>query len=76
MDLGIQSAPKEAIKEAKVVILVGADNNLSPADIPQNAFVIYIGTHGDEGALYADIVLPSAAYSEKDATYVNTEGRP
>lgn len=35
-----------------------------------------MGTHGDEGAYYADIVLPSTAYSEKDATYVNSEGRP
>lgn len=34
-----------------------------------------MGTHGDEGAYYADIILPSAAYTEKNATYVNTEGR-
>jgi NADH dehydrogenase/NADH:ubiquinone oxidoreductase subunit G len=34
-----------------------------------------MGTHGDEGIYYADVVLPSATYTEKDATYVNTEGR-
>lgn len=34
-----------------------------------------IGSHGDRGALMADIVLPGAAYTEKEATYVNTEGR-
>jgi NADH dehydrogenase/NADH:ubiquinone oxidoreductase subunit G len=34
-----------------------------------------MGTHGDEGAYYADIILPGAAYTEKNATYVNTEGR-
>merc|ERR1712072_1564991 len=34
------------------------------------------GTHGDAGAQRADVVLPSAAYTEKSATYVNTEGRP
>jgi NADH-quinone oxidoreductase subunit G len=41
-----------------------------------NAFVIYQGHHGDAGAARADIILPSAAYTEQDATYVNLEGRP
>jgi NADH-quinone oxidoreductase subunit G len=40
-----------------------------------SAFVIYQGHHGDAGARRADVVLPGAAYTEKDATYVNTEGR-
>ncbi|CAG8788209.1 9046_t:CDS:2, partial [Racocetra fulgida] len=31
--------------------------------------------HGDVGAHYADIVLPGVAYTEKSATYLNTEGR-
>ncbi|MHA1108285.1 MAG: NADH-quinone oxidoreductase subunit NuoG, partial [Alphaproteobacteria bacterium] len=39
------------------------------------AFVIYQGHHGDAGASRADVVLPGAAYTEKNATYVNTEGR-
>ena len=34
-----------------------------------------LGHHGDKGALMADVVLPGAAYTEKNATYVNTEGR-
>ena len=38
-------------------------------------FVIYQGHHGDRGAMCADVVLPGAAYTEKDATFVNTEGR-
>ena len=42
---------------------------------PPGAFVVYIGTHGDRGAARADVVLPGAAYPEKSATYVNTEGR-
>jgi NADH-quinone oxidoreductase subunit G len=37
--------------------------------------MIYLGTHGDAGAHRADIILPAAAYTEKDATWVNTEGR-
>ncbi len=39
------------------------------------AFVVYQGHHGDAGAHRADVVLPGAAYTEKPATYVNTEGR-
>jgi NADH-quinone oxidoreductase subunit G len=38
--------------------------------------VVYQGHHGDRGAMAADVVLPGAAYTEKHATYVNTEGRP
>ena len=37
--------------------------------------MIYQGTHGDAGAHRADVILPGAAYTEKSATYVNTEGR-
>ena len=40
-----------------------------------DAFVIYHGHHGDTGAHRADVVLPGAAYTEKEATYVNLEGR-
>src|SRR5262249_50981789 len=40
-----------------------------------SAFVIYQGHHGDAGAHRADVILPGAAYTEKNATYVNTEGR-
>jgi NADH-quinone oxidoreductase subunit G len=39
------------------------------------AFVVYQGTHGDAGAHRADFILPAATYTEKSATYVNTEGR-
>jgi NADH-quinone oxidoreductase subunit G len=39
------------------------------------AFVIYQGSHGDAGAHRADVILPGAAYTEQNGTYVNTEGR-
>ncbi|MFN3169098.1 MAG: NADH-quinone oxidoreductase subunit NuoG [Hyphomicrobiales bacterium] len=45
-------------------------------EIADGAFTVYIGTHGDRGAHRADVILPGAAYTEKSATYVNTEGRP
>jgi len=38
-------------------------------------FCVYIGTHGDSGAHRADVILPASTYTEKSATYVNTEGR-
>ena len=44
-------------------------------DLPEDCFVIYQGHHGDEGAAIADCVLPGAAYTEKQGTYVNMEGR-
>ena len=58
----------------KMVYLLGADE-ITAADLPKDAFVIYQGHHGDRGAALADVVLPGAAYTEKSATYMNTEGR-
>jgi NADH-quinone oxidoreductase subunit G len=59
--------------EIDVVYLLGADE-IDMASLG-NAFVVYQGHHGDAGAHRADVVLPGAAYTEKDAIYVNTEGR-
>ncbi|MDY0870416.1 NADH-quinone oxidoreductase subunit NuoG [Dongia rigui] len=59
--------------EIEVVYLLAAD------EIDTNrlgkAFVIYQGHHGDRGAHRADVILPGAAYTEKDGTYMNIEGR-
>jgi NADH-quinone oxidoreductase subunit G len=60
--------------EIEVVFLLGADE--IDGRRLGHAFVIYQGHHGDRGAPRADVVLPGAAYTEKNATYVNTEGRP
>jgi NADH-quinone oxidoreductase subunit G len=54
-----------------VLFLLGADE----ITVPAGAFVVYIGTHGDNGAHRADVILPGAAYPEKSGLYVNTEGR-
>jgi NADH-quinone oxidoreductase subunit G len=59
--------------EIEAVYLLGADE-IDMAGLG-DAFVIYQGHHGDAGATRADVVLPGAAYTEKNATYVNTEGR-
>jgi NADH-quinone oxidoreductase subunit G len=57
----------------KLVWLLGADE----FDVTElgDAFVVYQGHHGDRGAHRADVILPGAAYTEKNGTYVNTEGR-
>ncbi|RKP02204.1 hypothetical protein CXG81DRAFT_11039 [Caulochytrium protostelioides] len=76
-DLGFAATTAAAAAKrpaAKFVYLLGADE-VAPAALPADAFVVYQGSHGDAGAALADVVLPGAAYTEKSATYVNTEGR-
>jgi len=60
--------------EIEVVYLLGTDE-IDMAKLG-SAFVVYQGHHGDAGASRADVILPGAAYTEKNAIYVNTEGRP
>jgi NADH-quinone oxidoreductase subunit G len=55
-----------------VLFLLGADECETAAS---DAFKVYLGTHGDNGAHKADVILPGAAYTEKNGLYVNTEGR-
>jgi NADH-quinone oxidoreductase subunit G len=59
--------------DIEVLYLLGADE-IDTSDLG-GAFVVYQGHHGDRGAGRADVILPGAAYTEKDGTYVNTEGR-
>ena len=75
LDIGFVP-PKDGVKAADmggldVVFLLGADEVALKGD----AFKVYIGSHGDNGAHSADVILPAATYTEKSATYVNTEGR-
>jgi len=56
----------------KFIYLLGADNfNFEKKD----KFIVYQGSHGDKGAEIADIVLPGAAYTEKNGLFVNLEGK-
>ncbi|HXA38343.1 MAG TPA: NADH-quinone oxidoreductase subunit NuoG [Phenylobacterium sp.] len=57
---------------ADLLFLLGADEIDASAS---KAFTVYLGTHGDRGAHTADVILPGAAYTEKNGLYVNTEGR-
>jgi NADH-quinone oxidoreductase subunit G len=77
LDLGLVpgaggiSAAQMANGGLDVLFLLGADE----IEVQPGSFVVYIGTHGDRGAHRADVILPAAAYPEKSAIYVNTEGR-
>ncbi|MEZ5994500.1 MAG: NADH-quinone oxidoreductase subunit NuoG [Hyphomonadaceae bacterium] len=77
LDLGF--LPGEGGKSAREMLSGGLETLLllgvDEAPLPEAGAVIYIGSHGDRGAHRADIILPGAAYTEKDATWVNTEGR-
>lgn len=77
LDLGF--VPGEGGKNAAemlsctdVLFLLGADE----MDFSKKtAFTVYIGSHGDNAAHVADVILPGATYTEKSGTWVNTEGR-
>ena len=74
MDIGFtaQGGPDAAVDGADVIYNLGVDE----VDISAGPFVIYQGSHGDRGAHRADVILPSAAYTEESGIFVNTEGRP
>ncbi|GAB4535737.1 MAG: NADH-quinone oxidoreductase subunit NuoG [Ruegeria sp.] len=74
MDVGAvtEGGLEAAIDRAEVIYNLGADE----VEIEDGPFVIYQGSHGDRGAHRADIILPGAAYTEENALFVNTEGRP
>jgi len=68
---GLNAAAMAKPGALDVLFLLGADE----IDVPPGAFTVYVGTHGDNGAHRADVILPGAAYPEKSGLYLNTEGR-
>ena len=64
---------KHIDKNKPVVFLIGLDE--IDNSILKNAFVVYLGHHGDKTATFADVILPTPAYTEKSSTYMNIEGR-
>src|SRR5262245_7912633 len=68
---GLSAPEMAAFGTLDVLFLLGADES----EVAPGAFVVYIGTHGDRGAHRADVILPGAAYTEKNGLTVNTEGR-
>ncbi|MCZ8080901.1 MAG: NADH-quinone oxidoreductase subunit NuoG [Rhodobacteraceae bacterium] len=74
MDVGAvtEGGLAAATDGAEVIYNLGADE----VEIAPGPFVIYQGSHGDRGAMRADIILPAAAWTEENGLFVNTEGRP
>ncbi|KAG8662533.1 hypothetical protein MANES_01G120700v8 [Manihot esculenta] len=73
LDLGLVPESSNSIESAKFVYLMGADDvNLDK--LSKDAFVVYQGHHGDHGVYHANVILPAAAFTEKEGTYENTEG--
>ncbi len=66
-------AAADMVASMDVLFLLGADE----LDLSNKGakFTVYIGSHGDQGAMNADVILPGAAYTEKSGIWVNTEGR-
>ena len=58
----------------ELLFLFGADE-IDFTKLNKRTKIVYVGHHGDKGAEHADFILPAAAYTEKDATFVNLEGR-
>lgn len=73
-DIGFSPTAAASKTTPKFIYLLGADE-VDGNDIPEDAFVVYQGHHGDVGAQFADVCLPGSAYTEKATTWVNTEGR-
>ena len=72
-----KNGENETLKKIKknefdVIFLFGQENLKFKK---KNEFIIYIGSHGDRGAEIADIILPSAAYTEQEGYYANLEGK-
>jgi NADH-quinone oxidoreductase subunit G len=74
MDLGFthDGGAAGVLEGARLVFNLGADE----IAMPEGAFIVYQGSHGDRGAHRADVILPGAAYTEQSGIFVNTEGRP
>lgn len=64
----------KTIENTEILFLLGVDDAIDFSKL-KDKFVVYIGSHGDRGAAFADVIIPGVAYSEKEALYVNCEGR-
>ena len=77
LDLDIINQTNELLNDLnenkfELIFLLGQDN----LKFKKNSeFVIYIGSHGDNGAELADIILPGAAYTEQSGYFTNLEGK-
>lgn len=75
-DLGFKPSSERIVDnkdDPSVLWLIGVDD--ASLAVPQNCLVVYQGHNGCVGAGSADVILPGAAFTEKQGTFVNMEGR-
>ena len=63
-------------KDGSYDVLLSFNSEEISNPIFKDIFKVYLGHHGDLGAMSADLVLPTPLYTEKNSTFINTEGRP
>ena len=76
LDLGLKPSTERKVAdtpEPGITWLIGVDD--SHFALPKSSKIVYQGHNGDIGAEFADLILPGFAFTEKQATYVNMEGR-
>ncbi len=71
--LGLHTKNLNEVCNSDVLYLLNADEIV--LNKKNNQFIIYQGTHGGENSMFADVILPGAACTEKDGSFVNLEGR-
>ena len=64
-------ATKAALSKYKTLLLIGSPDTIRT----DQQKIIYVGHHADRLAPISHVILPSAAYTEKEATFINVEGR-
>ncbi len=67
-----QTLKKLQENDFEIVFLIGQDNLEFEK---KDEFIVYIGSHGDNGAEIADVILPGATYTEQDGFFTNLEGK-
>lgn len=87
-ELGLEnwglSQNRHSLGNLKLIYNLGNDNSrylnylqnqINQTNSEYRPFVVYQGSHGDIGASLADLILPSAAFTEERGTFSNVEGR-
>ena len=63
-------------KDGSYDLLFSFNSEAISNPIFKDSFKVYLGHHGDIGAMSADLILQTPLYTEKNSTFINIEGRP
>nr|YP_009092500.1 NADH dehydrogenase subunit 11 [Cyanoptyche gloeocystis]AIM52086.1 NADH dehydrogenase subunit 11 [Cyanoptyche gloeocystis] len=67
--LNYNSCLSHPYNKKKIIYLLNVEVNVKKN--LNRDFIVYQGSHGDQGASIADLILPSAAFTEKRSSYIN-----